>query len=289
MATRTRREVRAQSSSGAASQAIPLAQVVRRSAILAASGPQAIGMGPLRIGVQRRALDAALGPLGADADLARHARDRMSRRLLSALAQDEPRRALLGGEVPRGLLVELAPGALPEATEEAVLDQPLAEPAMIAALPVTEAADPERLAQRRAALASHGWGLALRGLTAETLGLLAPERLQADLLLLRYGAALAARGPAAALRRVDPARLVLIGCEDEESLRWGLSLGIRRFGGTHPELILAAARMAGCPARGGCTRRQCLKRAAAAEEEEREGCGNRALLAAGLLPTQRAA
>lgn len=259
--------------------AVPLSSVARRSPVLMLGAPGQVLPGPIRIGIRQDALAAALGLPAGERELLRHARDRIARRLLAALAEDMSRRDLLGEGAPRRLVVELPPDALAPDPGEADAIEPRA-PDMLAALPLTLAADPALLARRRAALASHGWGLALRGVTAAALAMIAPEALEADALLLRWSPELAGRGAAAALRRLDPARLVLLGCDEEEALRWGLSLGIRQFGGAHAELILAAARMAACPARARCTRRQCLLRAAATAEAGREGCANRVLLAA---------
>lgn len=245
-------------------------------------------LGYLRLGVSNVALAAAMGGMGGDADLLRHARDRLARRLLTTLADEGSRRTLLGAGASQRVLVELSPAALPAAdeSEETTVPQRNAEaPRMLAALPLSVAADPALLARRRAALAARGWGLALRGLTHEALGWIAPETLQADLLMLRWSPALIRRSVVTALRRLDPDRIALIGCESEEALQWGLSRGIRHYGGSGPELVLTAARMAACPDRSGCTRRQCLRRAASATAAGRDGCTQPALLAAALETT----
>ena len=278
----------------ALADAVPLSAVVRRRPVLALGAPGQLLAGPLRLGLRHAALAAAMGPFGQDADLLRHARDRIARRLLAALAEDGSRRALLGGEAPRRLIVELAPDALPtrgRAAEDVVENSQDAPggAGMLAALPLLMAARPALLERRRAALAAHGWGLALRGLTAATLTAIAAEQLAADMLLLRWSPELAARASASVIRRLDPTRIILLGCDEEEALRWALPQGIRLYGGTHPELILAAARMAACPQRAQCTRRQCLNRAAATGEDGREGCTNRPLLAATLPEAAQAA
>jgi len=264
----------------ALADSLALSGILRRSPVLALGAPGTLLPGPVRLGVRQDALAAALGPAGTDRDLLRHARDRIARRVLAALADEASRRALLGSAAPGSLVLELPADAMPYSgeTAEAVEGVP-GIPAMLAALPLSLAAEPGPMARRRAALAAHGWGLALRGVTAAALAMLSAEALAADALLLRWSPALAGRAPAAALRRLDPARMILLGCDDEEALRWGLSMGIRHYGGTHPELILAAARMGSCADRAQCTRRQCLLRAAAASEDGREGCTNRPLLA----------
>ena len=266
---------------------LALGAVLRRNAVLALGAPGQMTAGPVRLGLRQDALRAALGPPGADHDLLRHARDRLARRLLATLADDAGRRGLLGPAPPRRLIVEVAPDALPlrgPAPDALAEVAPITvAPALFAALPLSAAADPDLLARRRGALEAHGWGLALRNVTAALLTAVAIETLDADLLLLRWSPELAGRGPAAAIRRLDPARLLLLGADEEEALRWGIGQGIRLFGGAHPELILGAARMAACPARAQCTRRQCIQRAAASAAAGREGCAEPGLLSA-ILP-----
>lgn len=266
---------------------VPLGAVVRRNPVLLLRAPGEVRTGPLRLGLRQEALRQALGPPGADPDLLRHARDRIAQRMIAALTTEAARRDLLGTAGRRQLIVELPQSALPVRSagldEAAEAPPPAAPPSLFAALPPTVAADPDLLARWRVALEAHGWGLALRGVTAALLGAVAAEALAADLLLLRWSPALAGRGPAAALRRLDPARLLLLGADEEEAIGWGLGQGIRQFGGAHPELILAAARMAACPARARCTRRQCIQRAAATTDGGRDGCTERELLAA-VLP-----
>lgn len=46
--------------------------------------------------------------------------------------------------------------------------------------------------------------------------------------------------------------------------------------------MLAAARLVACPQAAGCTLRQCMERAAAVGFGGRTGCGNHALLDAGV-------
>jgi hypothetical protein len=94
---------------------------------------------------------------------------------------------------------------------------------------------------------------------------------------------MAERAAASALRRVDPARLVLTRCDGAAALEWGVSIGITRFAGSWIEALLAARRMAACPQAGACTRSACAGRAAAADPAGRAGCTNLPLLAS-MLP-----
>jgi hypothetical protein len=95
-------------------------------------------------------------------------------------------------------------------------------------------ARPRALAAWRDDLRQAGWaGLALAGLTAELLGLIAPAAIpDGTMLLLRWSPALADRAPAMALRGLDPGRLVLTGCDaGGEAIAWGLRRGVSLFTG----------------------------------------------------------
>lgn len=65
-------------------------------------------------------------------------------------------------------------------------------------------------------------------------------------------------------------------------MAWGRSVGIRRFAGPQVAALLAASRLAACPAAAGCSRGQCADRAAGIGPGSQVGCGNPALLAAQL-------
>lgn len=266
---------------------IPIGSVVRRNAVLELSEPGKLHVGPIRVGLRHEALRSALGPAGQDSDLAHHARDRIAARMLAALADDNGRRGILGPTPPRKLIAEIPAAALPPRAPalDAMAEAPsvTSDHSVFAALPLPVIADPGTLSQLRGALEAHGWGLALRGITAPLLTTAAIETVDADLLMLRWSPDLAGRGPAAAIRRLDPTRILLLGADEDDAVRWGLSQGIRLFGGNYPELVLAAARMGACPARSQCTRRQCISRGAASSPEGRDGCSERGLLSA-LLP-----
>lgn len=271
----------------AIADAVPLPSLLRRDAVLhiARGAPQRLALLRLRLSVA--ALAPHLGPAALDDDLARHARDRLRGHLLATLAEPASRDGLLGAMPPVPLLIDLPLALMPDppapVTDETDAAPP---PALIAALTVGEAMA-EGLAEQRVALRQAGWGLAVRGLNAARLALLAPEALPADLLLLRWSPALADRPAAGALRRVDPARLVLTGCDGAAALEWGLALGISRFGGPWIDLLMAAKRMSACPHAAGCSRPACADRGRAATPTGREGCADRALLAA-LLPSEAA-
>jgi hypothetical protein len=223
--------------------AVPLPALLRRDGVLhiAADQPRRLALMALRL--PAAALAPHLGMAAEDPDLLRHAQDRLHARLPGLLAEAAGREALLGCAPPVPLLLDLPAALLPDlpATES----EPPGSPALIAALSLSEALD-EGLASRRQALRQAGWGLAVRGLDATALALLAPEALPVDLLLLRWSPALTGRAATAAMRRTDPAGLVLEESDGREALEWGLALGITRFAGRWIDEVMAAMReMAG--------------------------------------------
>jgi hypothetical protein len=266
----------------ALADAAPLAALLRRDGVLHIAAGAARRIALLRLQVAPGALAPQLGAAARDADLARHAADRLRGRLLDLLADPARRDGLLGGAPPVPLLLDLPAALLPDPPAPAAADPPPADPAIFAALPAAGMLD-HGLAARRAALRHAGWGLAVRGLDAAALAVLAPETLPADLLLLRWSPALTMRTAATALRRIDPARLVLTRCDAQDALEWGLALGIARYAGPWIAALMAATRMAACRHAAGCTRAQCVARGRAAEDAGRAGCADRALLGA-LVP-----
>lgn len=271
----------------AVSDAAPLPALLRREGIVHLAAGMSQRLALLRLRLSGAALAPHLGKAAADADLARHARDRLRGRLLAALAESARRDALLGAIPVVPLLIDLPLALLPDVPAAAPAEEGGIAPALIATLGPAEAMS-EGLARRRPALRGAGWGLAVRGLDAAALALVAPEALPADLLLLQWSPAMAGPAVAAALLRVDPARLVLTGCDSAVAVEWGVSLGIARFAGPWIDALLAARRMAFCPQAGACTRSACAARGRAATAEGRAGCAALPLLAA-LLPPEAGA
>lgn len=214
----------------AAAQGLPLERVVLRRTVLRL-GP---GVAPRRLAqravVSRRRLEAALGPpFSNDAGLLEQAAERMEARL----AGPEPPSGRAPG-VP--LLLRPGPGVAPPPA-----------PGAIPLLPLAAAAAPGALALRLAGLAAAGWAdAAFDGLDAALLPLIDPAGLPPErLLLLRWCPALGDRAAHAALRDIDPARLVLTGCDGgTEALAWGLAAGLRHFAGPAIEDLVGAARAA---------------------------------------------
>ena len=177
----------------------------------------------LRVEIARAALRDRLGGLGADTDLLRHAAQRLSGRLLYALADPGQARAVLGPRASGVLHLAVPPAIMAPGGEGHGGGPPL----LMATLTVEELADPPSLALRRAALAARGWGVELDGLDATLLPLLSGIALPADLLRLHWSPELAAPAATLALRRIDPARVVLAGVDSMAALDWarGLDLG----------------------------------------------------------------
>lgn len=171
----------------------------------------------LRLEPARAQIAVALGVLGGDADLLDHAARRLAARLFAALANPAEARALLGpGRL--GRLHLPLPAGLPASG--------VAPPGrLVATVPLVELADPAAFASRQAGLAAAGIAVELDGLDAGALDLLDAEALPPVMLRVHWSPALAGPGPRAALRRLDPARLVLAG-GDEAAIHFAAALGI---------------------------------------------------------------
>lgn len=152
---------------------------------------------------------------------------------------------------------------------------------------IEAAADADFFAAARATIGQAGFRLVLDGVSHLALPLCRAEALAPDLLKLEWSERLTALGPAerravaASLAAIGPERVVLQRADAENAVLWGLAHGIRRFQGRHVDVMLGAARMASCPAAGGCTLSQCAERAGAATAAGRRACRNLALLDAG--------
>jgi hypothetical protein len=218
----------------AALEALPLeaapqeggAPVLLRRAVIRLGAGGAPGLAWRRIALSRRALAGAIGPLlRDDPDLLDHAIDRVAHRVPSALGPPAGAPPMLPQQaVPEDLLLPPRPGA-------------------VAVLPVAATLRPGA-AERWRWLAEAGWALGFDGLDAAALRLFQPMALPpGSLLLLRWSPALGdERSALAALREIDPTRLVLTGCDGPQALGWGLSRGIAHFAGPAIEALRAAER-----------------------------------------------
>ncbi|MGG5887890.1 hypothetical protein ACLF3G_12185 [Falsiroseomonas sp. HC035] len=233
-------------------RALPLASVLRRQ----------IGMGftpadrrarPafLRLVVDRGALSGRLGPLGTDADVLEHGRRILAGRLLQAIGDPAQGRALIGPNLPGPLHLAVPPA--PSVGRGA--SGPGGGGMLVATLGLEEAAHPERLLALRVGLAAQGWSLEIEGISAAALRLLKPESLPADWLRLMWSPALATPWAMDALARVDPARLILSGVEDEAALAWGLRIGLRLMEGRAAEAASVPLRPPAPTGRAGAVAR----------------------------------
>ncbi len=164
-------------------------------------------------------------------------------------------------------------------------------------VPLVEAgADPEGFQEARRIVAGAGMALLLDGVSVLALLLARPDRLGADMVKLTWAPDLAFQSSmtqgetalAKAIAQIGPAGIVLQCADSEAALRWGMSLGIRRFQGRHVDAMLAASRILDCPVAAACSLPQCMARAAATLAAGRLGCGNPTLLDAGAAASAKA-
>lgn len=231
------------------------------------------------VGVRLRIDEAPLLALaGGDRDLAEHGRMVVAERCHEELATPGSLRRRLGGGAPPTLLVDFAISAGSIAVEARTLAfLPAERPfGLCAVLPVSAAADGDRMAMRRQSLVAGGWGVAFSGIDGDLLPLLRPEKLEADLLIFRWSPALARLEDV--VRAAGPGRLLLEGCDEAEALGFAARLGIARVSGTLPDRLLAIPRMAACPHQSKCKPEPCIERAKATSPAGRAGCAEPARL-----------
>lgn len=194
--------------------ALPLASVLRRM-----QGWPVHGRGTrpafLRLEPDRARLAAALGALGADADILYHATRCLDARLVAALSDPAELRGLLGPVIAPRLHLPLSPDLRPGGTEK------LPPGMLVATLPLAALAEPMTLASRIAALTAAGIGLEIDGLDAAALGLLEPAALPDALFRLRWSPALDEPWAAPALARLGPQRVVLTRATPDQASRLG--------------------------------------------------------------------
>jgi len=82
----------------------------------------------------------------------------------------------------------------------------------------------------------------------------------------------------AALRHVDPAKLLLARCDSETAIAWGIDHGLQKFQGRYVEAMLAATTMGVCDKAAACTLAQCTARHAVIAGPLRQECGNNLML-----------
>ena len=82
----------------------------------------------------------------------------------------------------------------------------------------------------------------------------------------------------AALKHVDPAKLLLARCDSEIAIAWGIDHGLQKFQGRYVEAMLAATTMGVCDKASACTLAQCTNRHAVIAGPLRQECGNNLML-----------
>lgn len=96
--------------------------------------------------------------------------------------------------------------------------------------------------------------------------------LNSDLMKLNWSPALNKETESDRLQGIDPERIILMRCEDEASLYWGLTHNIRRFQGYFIDALTAAKIRKDCPQKANCTQAQCAARKAGIAGAQTAGC-----------------
>ena len=265
-----------------------LPQVYRRQSIVGITVTKLPKLVFQRLALDQSALRQHLGSLAADRALLSHAQSLLQKRVLEALGDEGTRKSLMGGGPIAPLLLDLPPKLLPARPADAEeYPEPTANPGLYATLSLHEALALNNLALRRKALKQDAWGIAISGLSASALALIEPEALPADWLILDWSPALDDTQVLKALRRLDPARLILNACDAVAALSWGLGQDIHLYAGPWIEELITASRMDHCSEAARCLRSECRARGLATSPTERLGCHKPSLLEA-VLPEGRA-
>ena len=228
---------------------------------------------------------AASGHITADPYLFRHLIAKLDASMLAATAADLAYdRPLLAGL--KGSAVVLHVNMSLEAVFSSSFDI-LAEAAHLSSthvaveIAILEAfADPDAFSKARARLKEAKFALVLDDVSEHALLVTKPMAFGFDWLKLEWNRQLLQSGHklAAAMKAIDPERIILQQADTEEAVRWGLAHGLRRFQGRHADAILAAGRLATCHSAKDCTLRKCIEREGGATPASRLGCLNTALL-----------
>ena len=237
---------------------------------------------------------AASGHVTADPFLFRHLTAKLDGAMLSAavadLAHDRPMLAgVRGGKtflhVNMGLEAVLSPSF-----EILVETAARAEARVAVEIALLEAfADTENFMRARARVQAAGFHLILDDVTHHALTVTKLGRFGCDWLKLDWSRQILQAGDTvdAALTEFGPAKVILQKADTEDAVRWGIARGIRRFQGRHIDAILAAGRLAVCPAASACTLRKCIERERAMTPAGRTGCQNHDLLDAAVAAAEQ--
>lgn len=228
---------------------------------------------------------ATSGHVTADPFLFRHLIAKLDIFMLAATTGDlDHDRPMLGGVRGGGMFLHV------NMSLEAVMSSAFAQLADAAArasariaveIALLEAfADTDSFIRASARVREAGFRLVLDDVTHHALLVTRPASLAFDWLKLDWSRQLlnASETLDRAILEIDPGKIILQKADTEDAVRWGLARGIRRFQGRHTDAILAAGRLAICPAASGCSLRKCIERESAATQAGRVGCRNPMLL-----------
>lgn len=256
---------------------------------------RAVGLSRAAMGARRggMAVEVESGHPGGDPFLLRHLAGQRDPVILealhAALGGGGPLDAALPGAPPLHVALTLAgiASAGYAAWVDACGERGAAPAIEVAALEAY--ADIAGFAAARSRVQGAGLPLLVSGISHLTLLLARPWALGADLMLVDWSPRLGDLAPSDAAVVVEAiagqgaARTLLAHADTEAALRWGVARGIRRFQGRHVDAMLGVARISACVHANGCTLRQCIERATAAEPAGRRLCRDTRLLDAGLL------
>ena len=243
------------------------------------------------------ALEARAAALGhvADPFLFRHLVAKLDIFMLAATTGDlEHDRPMLGGvRTGMWLHVNMSVEAVMSTAFDLLADAAARIPARIAVeIALLEAfADTDAFLRARARVQRAGFKLVLDDVTHHALAVTKPAHLGYDWLKLDWSRQLLQANDMLdrAIQGIDPGKIILQKADTEDAVRWGLARGIRCFQGRHIDAILAAGRIAICPAAAACTLRKCIERESAATQAGRVGCQNLPLLDTSMVDMSRAA
>lgn len=173
------------------------------------------------------------------------------------------------------------------------LDSLLPNQTLIVEIAVVDAfADLGAFFSQRDMLRSRGHKILLDRIMPLTLEMLDLTMFDADYLKLSWSPSLATTNqsnavfpPTESIANTGPQRFVLVRCDTEEAVKWGVDVGIGMFQGRFVDAMLAAVTMSGCKSSHQCTFGQCMTRRAVIAGRDRGECTDHAMVDS--LPTIR--
>lgn len=123
-----------------------------------------------------------------------------------------------------------------------------------------------------------GHKILIDGLHPISLQFLDLNLLDPDLIKLNWSAAILENAETSglkdALKEIDPEKIVLMRCEDENAVKWGLTNGITRFQGYFIDALSGAGVKRKCQNGDGCSLQQCIARKSCIAGSVRSQCLN---------------